>query len=304
MLLWAVTPAAWAGTATTAGGHRVRWDGGLDDVGQRVVQQLPGVRSRVDAALGFTLRGGPAEIVVVSGVDRMRGEAGHAVPDWAAGVCIGSKSRIVLRADLVDRDPLNSMITTLRHEWVHLSWSRKAGPNARRLPLWLEEGLAEDIGGGVSVEAGAQLDSAARFGWLLPFSRIESAWPSDARDASLAYKQGRSWVRFFRERTTADTMRRILGDLAEGRRYIDGPGAGSPFQQLVFAETGSTLSHWLATWSLHVEEQADPWFHLILRDFTGTVFFTIALISAGVFFFMRRRRRRQIAELPDHPWME
>ena len=292
---------AWAGEATTPGGHRVRWDGGLDDIGNRVVASLPRVRARVAVALGFPLRGGGAEIVVVSGYDRMRSEGGREVPEWAAGVCIGSQSRIVMRADLVDRDPLNSMVTTLRHEWVHLSWSRRAGANVRELPLWVEEGLAEDVGGGISIEAGFQLDAAAKFGRLIPFSQIESTWPEDARDASLAYKEGRSWVGYFRNKAKPGTLQRILADLADGKRNADTPGAGSHFQQLVFAETGATLSHWIAAWKIKVKEEADPWFHLLLRDFTGTIFFTLGVLSLGAFYFLRRRRKRQIAELDEDP---
>ena len=135
-LVWFGAGAAWAGTERSADGHLVRWDGGLEDMGRRAVRQIPLIDKQVQAALGFPLRGGPAEVVIVRGHERMQTEAGAAIPEWAGGVCVGARSRIVLRADRVEGGGLlRSMVTTLRHEWVHLSWSRRAGPHHRRLPL-------------------------------------------------------------------------------------------------------------------------------------------------------------------------
>jgi len=295
---------AMAGSARSADGHLVRWDDGLESVGQRAVRQIPVIDNQVAAALGFPLQGGPAEVVIVQGYGRMRAESGASVPEWAGGVCIGSRSRIVLRADLVEgQGVLGSMITTLRHEWVHLAWSRRAGTNRRRLPLWLEEGLAEEIGGGITVDGGVQLDFAATFGTLIPFDEITKTWPSAAGRAALAYRQGRSFVQFFRDRSGWDHLQKILASLADGGGVSESPAAGTPFQELVQQYSGSPLSHWTALWRVQIEEQADPWIALLLRDFMGTVFFGIALFGLLAYWFMRRRRKRQIAELPDHPLM-
>ena len=185
--------AARAGSARSADGHLVRWDDGLDAMGESAARQIPLIGEQVAAALGFPLRGGPAEVVIVQGHARMQAESSPTVPEWAGGVCQGARSRIVLRADLVEGyGVLRSMVTTLRHEWVHLTWSRRAGQYHRRLPLWLEEGLAEEIGGGISVDGGVQLDFAAAFGKLIPFPEIRESWPSDAGRAALAYRAGAS----------------------------------------------------------------------------------------------------------------
>ncbi len=301
VVLACAAPAAVAGEVTTPAGHRVRWDEGLGGMGGLAARQLPQVAQQVAAALGFPFPEGRAEIVFVRGLERIREETGAAIPPWAAGVCQGSRSRIVIRADLVDQSPLNPMVTTLRHEWVHLAWSRRARLRTRALPLWLEEGLAEDIGGGVTIESGAKLDFAARFGWLLDFETITRHWPKRAEDASLAYKQGLSFVRYFRRTHGADVFQRILKDLADGRGAEGGTAGGTPFEKVVFAHTGSTLSHWLAAWQVDVKERADPWFHLIWRDFQGTLLFVAALFSFFAFFVFRRRRSRQIEELPDDP---
>ena len=54
------------------------------------------------------------------------------------------------------------------HEYVHLMLSLTSIEQA----LWFEEGIAEEIGGGVSVDAGATLDYAAAFGHLIPWKDI------------------------------------------------------------------------------------------------------------------------------------
>lgn len=303
LLVGLVAGPARAESLTTDAGHVVRWDDGLAPLGRRVHALLPQVRKQVEAKIGFPFPGGPAEVVVVSGLARMRAETGAGVPDWAAGVCVGSKSLIVLRSDrLKDSGLVRAWPSTLRHEWVHLAWSRRAGQYTRRLPLWAEEGLAEEIGGGISVGGGAKLDFAAKWTGLIPMDEIRTHWPGDSSDAALAYRQGRSWIRYFVKQRSWDELRTILRELADGQGASESPGAGRPFDELLYKHTDSTLSKWTAEWKIHLEETADPLFYLLLRDLTGTIFFVIAVIGAIAFFFIRRRRRKQIAELPDDPF--
>ncbi len=295
-------PDAWAGTDRSEDGHLIRWDDGLESMAKRAVRNLPLISKQVEAALGFEFRGGPAEVIFVSGYPRMRAASGVEVPQWAGGVCIGQQSRIVIRADLVENgNPLSSMITTLRHEWVHLAWSRRSSSNRRRLPLWFEEGLAEEVGGGVTVDGGLQLDFAATFGNLIPFDEITKDWPHDGGRAALAYRQGRSFVRFFRDKSGWDHIQRILAALADGGGVSESPAAGEPFDELVLQYSGSSLSHWTSIWSTQIEEEAEPWFKLIARDFMGTIFFLVGLMALVAYWFMRSKRKRQIEALPDHP---
>lgn len=300
-LLMAAPPAA-AGEDVLDGGHRVAWDPDVGGMGRRVAALLPETIRRVEERLGFAFVGGPAEVHVVSGLGRMRAEAGVHVPVWAAGVCVGSRSRIVLRADLLANEgPVRGVVSTLRHEWVHLAWARRARAWTRHLPLWVEEGLAEEIGGGISVDGGQQLDFAAAWGRLLPMEGIATAWPDDASDAALAYRQGRNWVQYFVQRAGWPTLQRILADLAEGRGASDSLAAAPPFDELVFVHTGSTLSGWIASWRSHLKETAAPLFYLLLRDFTGTILFVVAVAASVGYWFLRRRRKREISELPDDP---
>ena len=195
-LLAAILGRAARAEEVVAGGAVVRWDAGLERLGRRAESVLPAIRAEVDRRLGWTHQGPVADVVIVRGFDRMCAEARARVPRWAVGVTVASRSLIVIRSDLLSAGFGGSLAQVIRHEWVHLAWGRYAGPRRRALPLWAEEGLAEEIGGGISLDAGAALDLAVAFGRLLDFESLETRFPQDPRGADLAYKQSRSWIQF------------------------------------------------------------------------------------------------------------
>lgn len=296
----AVGPPAWAGELTTAAGHTVRWDPGLESVGEEVVDLLPRIQREVEARLGFSFVEGPATIVVAKGLESMRAAARAHVPDWAAGVCIGQRSLIVLRADrMLPPTPSRSVATVLRHEWVHLAWARKARFHARNLPRWAEEGLAEEIGGGISVEGGAQLDYAAAWGRLIPWDELTASFPPEASRAALAYRQGASWIRYFIKQRGWEELQAVLADVAEGKGAEAGAAGRGPLDQVLLSRTQRGLDLWTAEWRVSLEEEARPWFHLLGHDIGWTLIILFSFISVGLYFTVRRKRRRAIEALPD-----
>jgi hypothetical protein len=279
----------------------VRWDDGLESLGRRVVAAVPSVRAEVQARLGFPDAAPRADVSVVSGLERMRAVARAAVPEWAAGVTIGG-SRIVLRADRLLAGVGGGLIPVLRHEWVHLAWAQRAGPRSRFLPLWLEEGIAEEIGGEISLDGGEALDLAAAFGRLIPLEEISSSWPQSPERAALAYRQGRSWTQYFAQRQGWGDVRAVLAALADGPvPSADGLAPETPFEAVVRERTGHTVGEWHADWRHYVEEAADPWYRFLLRDLWTTLIAAVAVIGGVAYLFLRRRRRRQIQALPEYP---
>ena len=282
-------------------GVRVRWDAGLDDLGRQAAAVLPGVREEVARRLGWAYEGPSVDVAIVSGHDRMCEEARVHLPTWAVGAALPAQARIVIRSDLLAAGYGGGIQPVLRHEWVHLSWGWRAGPHRRLLPLWVEEGLAEEVGGAVSVDAGAALDWAAAFHRLLVFEDLRSAFPEDARGADLAYKQSRSWVRYVTGRVGWEAFRGVLEDLAAGR---GGETPGEAFATALRVRTGEALGSWHVAWRVALEEEASPWYQLLLRDFHGALIAGLAVVGAGAFVLVRRRRRRQLAQLPDEPLPE
>jgi hypothetical protein len=303
LLLVLLLPGLVASTALASGldveGGRVRWDDGLESLGRQAARALPAVREEVGRRLGWPYAGPDVEVVVVSGLDRMQEEAHAAIPEWAVGVALSSRALILIRADLLHRGFGSGVVPVLRHEWVHLAWGHRAGVNRRLLPLWAEEGLAEDIGGGVSIDLGSTLDLAVVFDRLLDFRGLEERFPRSPARAALAYRQSESWIQYVAERAGWPPLQAVLAELAAGEASGAAFPEESPFEQAVRIQTGRSVGEWQAGWRVALEERATPWFHLLLRDFQGTLLLALALVGAVAFFFVVRRRRRQIARLPD-----
>ncbi len=276
----------------------VRWDRGLERMGQEAKALLPAIRRQVADRLGWSTDVA-AEVAIVHDLGRMREEARAKVPAWAVGAALSAEGLIVVRADLLSAGQGSSLESVLRHEWVHLAWGARAGSNRRLLPLWAEEGIAEDLGGGISVDAGAALDVAAAFDRLHPFHALQDRFPADARGADLAYKQSRSWIQYVTRATGWQPIQEILDDLASWPADSPTPREEA-FNRRVRARTGLSVGEWAAAWRQSVVEEARPWFHLLLHDVTGVILMVLAVIGAGAFVLLARRRRREIARLPDH----
>jgi hypothetical protein len=292
---WAVsgTPAAADGPALREA--EVRWDANAAEVGSRVAERWPHVHRSVAEQVGFDADLAGVDVVVVRGHDRLREAARADAPAWAAGVTIGAQ-RIVVRADAPATSKAD-LEATLRHECVHLLWARKAGPRRRLVPLWFEEGVAEHVGGGVSVAAGARLDVAVGTARLLPLESLASSWPVDATDADLAYQEARRWVDVVVARAGWPAVRRIFERVLEGGAGEDPSRA---FERAVLEATGHPVSDWDAEWRLALEERASGWWMWLLGDLGTLLWAALAVTCALVYVFvLRGRRRRQIAELPD-----
>ncbi len=277
-----------------AGAAVVRWDDDASDGGRWVAARWEGLVGEARRRLGVDPDLSGAEVIVVHGHERLRAAARVGVPEWAGGVTVAGQ-RVVVRVDGVQGEPAR-LFATLRHEAVHLLWARQAGAAARRLPLWFEEGLAEEIGGEPSVLAGARLDVALGTGRLLEFETLERVWPSDAYAADLAYQQSRRWIALLIARHGWTVVPRLLVEVRAASE------ASTPTQALDRAlqtVTGHPLSDWHADWRIALEERRDRWWLWFFVDLDGLLWTFLALVCAGAFFVLRRRRRRAIEALPD-----
>jgi hypothetical protein len=279
---------------TSQRGHKILFKPAAAAAGARVAAMADRIQEQVAKKLGFGNDTFSAQIHVARDLAEAQRAARANIPDWAAGVCIGSRNLIVLRLDRIEAPgQARTLETVLRHEWVHLAWRRFAKERARELPLWCEEGLAEVVGGGISVDGGAKLDIAAAFNRLIPFEEIRGVWPLESERAALAYRQGRSWVDYLLANAGWEALRGLLRELGTGM-----PGRNH-FESVIFDQTQSSASQWEAAWRQSLEEQATPWFHLLGRDLFTTIVLILSLISIVAFFIIRYTRRKQMEALPD-----
>lgn len=280
---------------------RVLWDDDVRGTGGRLAALWPGIVEQAEAQLGVTADLTGAEVIVVSSLARLRERARADVPGWAAGVTVGGQ-RVVLRTD-TPSTLRASLEQTLRHEAVHLVWARHAGLRARRLPRWFEEGLAELIGGGVTVDAGARFEVAAAHDRLLEFRDLAGGFPADAYDADLAYQQSQRLVGFVVQEAGWPAVRATLAALLRQDGPASQPG-DPPDRALDLAlreATGRDLGAWTAAWRHSLLERRSRWWLWLVSDVGGVVMLGMALLGLALFTRVRRRRRRQIEALPDEP---
>lgn len=274
----------------------VRWSSEAAQAGRRLAARWPDVVSDVSQQLGLSPSLEGAEVVVVRGYEELCRQARVEAPLWAAAVTVGGQ-RIVLRDD-VPTSVRATLEETLRHEAVHLIWARAAGPRAHRLPRWFEEGLAETVGGGVSVSAGARVEVAAALGRLLEFANLERAFPTAPEQADLAYQQSRRWVEHLVARKGWAGVREVLANV------LAGPSDVPPSEALSRALRSATLhdlGEWHGEWQLTLRERGGRWWLWLLTDLGGVLLALLAVLGAALFATVRRRRRRQMASLPDEP---
>ena len=104
---------------------------------------------------------------------------------------------------------------TAAHEMTHILVHRAGDGVFRRVPLWLNEGLAEYANDGPAPQFDRALQYAVGRGRLLP-SFLRS-YPGTSRDTMVFYGQSRSIVRFMIDRYGADEMRRLMATLKSGK---------------------------------------------------------------------------------------
>lgn len=274
----------------------VQWDDDVAAAGRRVLAAWPAALARAVSVVGAQPDLAGIQVRVVRGLARVREVARAQVPAWAAGVTVGG-SRIVMRAD-PEQGASADLEATLRHEALHLVWARTAGPLTRCVPLWFEEGLAEHVGGGVTITAGARLSVAAGTGGLLDFDRIATSWPREAREADLAYQQSRRWIEVLVQQSgaqaPANVLRRALAFARSG-------AAEAAFERALLDVTLHPLSDWHADWRGSLEEQGGRWWLWFVTDLGAVLLAALALVCAAAYWGLRRLRRRQIEALPDDP---
>lgn len=105
----------------------------------------------------------------------------------------------------------------LAHEIVHLLLFRRLKNHLPKMPLWLNEGLAEVLSGEVP-DTDSQLVQASYLGRLVPFEALEKNFPR-GEEGSLAYAQSRSFVAFLRKVYGDQALQKVISLIAQGKPF-------------------------------------------------------------------------------------
>ncbi len=201
---------------------------------------------------------------------------GHA--DVDLGVVIA-----VVAADLSAEFNLRREIP---HELTHILIARAAGQNYRRVPVWLNEGLAGMNQVQPEPDFPAVLAAARDAGEFLPFETLCGAFPPDPAAARLAYAQSEGLARYIRGRFGAERVHALLG------AYAGGASCGGGVEEVLGLSLAALERQWLDDVVL-ANPAAERW------RFLAPWLVLTALVAIGPLLFLLLILRRGPPPPPD-----
>ncbi len=168
----------------------------------------------------------------------------------------------------------------LDHEIVHVVLGQAFWP--RRVPRWLQEGLAQWYAGEFGPETTRQIAQGALGGGLLTLEELTGSFPSGTARARLAYAQSVDLVAWIAARHGEDALRTLVRELA----------AGQPLRASFRTATGRSLEELDRAWRSRLEA-SPPWLTTLFSDTTLLGLGGLVLVAAA--WMVRRRNRRRIA---------
>jgi hypothetical protein len=187
---------------------------------------------------------GVIRLFIYPGERDLRSALNLAGYDWAGG-----QARPELGAILVGiPDTLTARIEMERlipHELTHLMVYEAAGRVARRVPSWLNEGLATLNERAPDPERQALVEQALERDELLPLGSLCAPFPVDEQAARLAYAESASVVQYLREKYGSQIIRDLLA------AYADGASCEAGVERVL----GKSLNGLESAWRAYVTRQ-------------------------------------------------
>jgi len=160
--------------------------------------------------------------------DFAEGQPGEHVPGWAVGTAYASRNTIFIMQPRGIKLKYTDITEVVTHEYVHVATGNYL--EAVDMPRWLDEGLADFVGGARSWTAPLTLGTASITGRLIPMAELKNHWPQSAEAAGLAYAQSSDFVAFIEREYGPGAIRKLLktarstGDLDAAFRRVAGKG--------------------------------------------------------------------------------
>jgi peptidase MA superfamily protein len=220
----------------------------------------------------------PPMVRLTVGVDarQLSERLGVDLRPWVAGVALKGRAHIGLNASSLRPPSSLPARVILRHELTHLALGERVGPD-RRIPLWLEEGICQWVGGTAYLGVRTDLLAYLNFDDLLSWSDIEERFPGDRRNAQLAYLQSFAFVDYLA--------------YTRGRAFllqlVDAAAQGVPVHQAALSLTGQAQVDLEKAW-MHHERQRSRRLLYLLQALSP-------LAVAAVLVILAWRRRARVA---------
>lgn len=187
-------------------------------ISNEIKQRTEILRTDIFKVTGLDLKNSILIEIASNNVDFAK-RAGDGAPEWA--VAIYSDDKIVIRQEGLVIGSDGRFFNILEHEIVHAMLDDMFFADSRRLPRWLNEGIAVSVSG--DWEAPSQWDrrktvlrSAIKRGVGFSFEDLSSGFPGSSWLAEVAYAQSVDMTQFLLKRGGWKKMMQLLELLASG----------------------------------------------------------------------------------------
>ena len=143
---------------------------------------------------------------------------GAPYPKYASGVAYSEIGLVLLTLTPPVPSSLHDVNEVFRHELSHVALGDAIG-DASRVPHWFNEGLAVHLSGESSLLRLKTLSTATLAGRLMPLSRLEHGFPSEATAADLAYAQAADVVRFLLRQEDRERFPALIERVRSGQSF-------------------------------------------------------------------------------------
>lgn len=135
--------------------------------------------------------------------------------DWVGGHANPELGVILVTAPN-SRTAAVDLRRTIPHELTHLMLYQATGLAYSNLPAWFDEGLAAIMEDNPNPNEGVVLEEAVSAGTTIPFTQLCAAFPSDGRQALLAYAQSASLMRYIQSEYGNGRITQMVQAFADG----------------------------------------------------------------------------------------
>jgi hypothetical protein len=249
---------------------------------EEVVELYGGVKQDVEERIRLEVTFIPS-ILLIKNTGTFRKMAGG---DLVVAFAVPEENLMVIDYSKMKVSPF-SLVVTVKHELCHLVVHHYLG--GRRIPKWLDEGLAqwasEGIGEIITEHKKSSLNEAVLAGRIIPMRAISDFFPGDRESLTLAYDQSESLVTYMIDRYGLEGILDILKSVKEGETWDDAvrSALGVSFLDL---EDG---------WHHYLKKRL-TWFTYMVNNLYEILFFFAALASVIGFVRAYLRKRAYMRE--------
>ena len=203
-----------------------------------------------------------------------------ALPEWSQAAAFTRQRFIVLR--IASAEEIASAPQTLTHELVHIQIAEKTPPG--RMPVWLNEGLAQYLSGKrLNLNDKVLLANALALKKIPPLAALDSLLSFGPQKARLAYIQALSAVHYFVKVNGRKQLRALVSSLALHHSINDA------FKDVC----GFDFIDFEINWYGDLKEN---YRFLVILNLDNIIWLSMGLLALLAIFVVRRRNRKKVKD--------